>query len=430
VYTTIVSKGVNVFALLLLTPILVRQLGSQGFGVLGTLTASALVLGSTADLGISSGLVSKLAATPWESTRTRELLSAALRLALSASAAAVVIAALVSWLLPWPDWLNAGEFGDHELRVATFLAFLGVALTVGTSLGQRIELAQQRGHAVAVWAAVAGLSGPIAAICTGALTSSLPAVIAAYSLPAAFVYAAQTIVSIRSLPAGLRPHPRQAIRADIVDLLREGAPFFGLALAVAVSYQIDTLIVSSILGAAIAGQFNIVARLFGVVGGLAQSSLMQLWAAFSEALHGGDIVWIKRMLIRTTIIAGLVGSFASGVLVLVGGPLIEWWAGPDFRPPLGLLVAAALWTAYSSAGQPLQMFLNGARMQGTQLRAAVPFVIVNVVVSIALTKEIGSPGPVIGSLVANIFCWGLPLGVIVYRRIKALEQLPGAAISE
>src|SRR5262249_34293422 len=156
--------------------------------------------------------------------------------------------------------------------------------------------------------AVASITGPLAAIATGALTSELPVAVAAYSLPASIVYAVETAVALRALPSGLRPQLRRATRPDVRELTRAGAPFFALSLVLAVAYQTDTIIVSSILGAAVAAQFNVVARLFGVVGNLAQTSLMQLWSAFSEALHGGDVAWTKHMLVRTTALVGAVST--------------------------------------------------------------------------------------------------------------------------
>jgi O-antigen/teichoic acid export membrane protein len=197
--------------------------------------------------------------------------------------------------------------------------------------------------------------------------------------------------------------------------------FLGLAVVMAVSFQVDTLIVSSFLGAATAAQFSVTLRLFGLVPAFVQSSLSQLWPAFAEALNRGDLPWIERTIARSTILAGGVSAASALVLVLAGKPLIGMWLGPDFEPDTDLLVAAALWTSYLAAVHPLTMFLNGAQMQAAELAAAIPMAFVNVALSVLLTMQMGSPGPLIGSLAAHIMCAGIPLTVVARRKLRAQE---------
>lgn len=419
--TTVGARATSLAALLVITPLLAHELGIERYGVMVTLTSTAAILG-IADFGIANGLISKLAASGWESPRTRSLVSAAEASLLAASAVGVVAAILLTWGLPWPTWLNAPSIADADLRWATLFALLGVALTLTTGLGQKMDLSRQRGHAVALWGSAASLAGPAGALVTSFSTSSLPLVVAAAALLPPLVLSLQTIAAIRSLPPHLRPSPAFAKREDVTELLRSGGVFVGLAVVIAASFQIDTLIVSSILGASAAALFSVVVRLFGLVGTTIQSSLTQLWAAFAEALSRDDVHWVKRTLIRTAAGAGGIALAVNLGLVFVGQRLVETWLGPGFHPTVGLLVAAGLWSAYSTAIHPLAMFLNGSQMQRTQLVAALPMAVVNVALSIYLARRIGSQGPLIGSLIAHVVCAGVPLGLVARRRLRTLER--------
>ncbi len=419
--TTIGSRVVSTVVLLGVTPLLARELGVETYGVLVTLTSAATVLG-IADFGIANGLISKIASVGWESPRTRELLSAARLVLILASLLTVVVAVMLTLILPWPRWLNAPSIEEAELRWATLFALLGAALSLTTNLGQKVDLARQRGHAVAMWSTLAVLSGPAGALAVAILSPSLPLVVAAAALLPPLVLAGQTTLAIRSLPGYLRPALRLATRGDAAESLRSGGPFLGIGIAIALSFQLDSLIVSGVLGAAAAAQFSVVIRLFGLVGTTIQTSLTQLWSAFAEALSAGDVSWVKRMLVRTTVGAGGGVLIASTGLVYTGNWFIGIWLGSAFKPSTSLLVAAAAWTTYSAAIHPMVMFLNGAGLQRALLVAAVPMAVVNVGLSLYLTHRVGVAGPLIGSLLAHVLCAAGPMILLSSRKLR-LEEL-------
>lgn len=417
------ARALGAVALFALTPILTRLLGVEAYGVLMTLTSAGTVL-ALADFGISNSLVSRIATVGWDSPRTRCLLSSAAVLLVLASSLALTASAALTFLLPWPRWLNAPSLEPTSLRLAALFALVGASLTLTTGMGQKVDLARQRGDLVALWAAGAALSGPTAAVLVAAAGGSLPAVVAAAALMPPMVLGAQTVRMLTNLPPGLRLARSAVRRADILETLRTGGVFLGLAMVMAVAYQVDVLIVSSVLGAVAAAQFSLVVRVFALVGTTIQNSLSQLWSAFAEALGRSDIGWIRHTLVRSSALAGVIALAAGLVLVIFGRRLIGWWVGDELVPTLGLLIAACLWTAYSTLIYPLTMFLNGAQMQKEQLIAAVPMACANIGLSLLLTHEVGTPGPLLGSLFANLVFAGIPLTILVVRRLRADHVAP------
>lgn len=409
-------------ALLVLTPLLIRELGTEKYGVLVTLTSTAAVI-AMFDFGIANGLISKIASIGWQSPRTRSVLSAASVLLILASAIGALASVVLTSVLPWPRWLNASSVGEVELRWAVLFSLLGAALALTVSLGQKVDLARQRGHAVALWSTAAAISGPVGALVIARLGYGLPAVVAAAALVPQLVLACQTAQILGSLPRELRPGIEFATRAELIESLRTGAAFMGLSVVILVSFQVDTLIVSSILGASAAAHFSVVVRLFDVVKTTMQSSLSQLWSAFAEALSRGDLQWVRRTLLRASVFGGAVALGASAALVVLAPWFIDLWLGAEFHPPMGVLLGAAMWTTYSIAIHPITMFLNGAQLQRAELLAAIPMAVLNVALSIALTREIGSPGPLLGSLIAHVACAGIPLGLLTLGWLRKREGL-------
>ena len=417
------SRGLSLIGTLALTPVLTRELSRDQYGVLVTLTTASTVVG-LADLGVANSLISKVAAAGWGTQRTRELLSSAVVILSAASFLGVALSIVLSALLPWPRWLKAPSLADHELRLATLLALLGVAIGVASSLGQKLELARQRGHAVAGWGALSSLSGPLAAAAVAVIQPNLVAVVGASAIAPPLVLGVQTVVALRSLPAELRPQPRQASRRDLREALSSGGSFMCLSLATFISFQVDTLIVSGVLGAAVAAKFSLVVRLFGLVSITMQNAMAQLWAAFAEALAKRDWHWIVSALRRWTLIAGVVTGSVSVFLVAFGQPIITTWVGEAFRPSLMLLVAAGVWYTYSAAAAPLSLFYNGAQLQRVQLLAVVPMSIANVLLSLSLTRSLGASGPLWASVMAHVVFVAIPLACYGRSWLRRQQQSP------
>jgi O-antigen/teichoic acid export membrane protein len=214
----------------------------------------------------------------------------------------------------------------------------------------------------------------------------------------------------------LRPESGHVSREVVNSLLRLGGLFFGLNLAVAAAYQSDTLITSAVLGASSAAVFAIALRMFGAASGLFAASLQQFWPALAEALARGDLEWTRRRFKQVLALSTALLAAASVLLVAFGQPVARIWVGESLVPPLGLLVAFAVWTVYAHVMSQCSILLNAGGVVGPQVAMAVAMVCVNVPLSIVLTRRIGLAGPLVGSLVAHILCEGF-LTVFLVRRL-------------
>jgi O-antigen/teichoic acid export membrane protein len=119
------------------------------------------------------------------------------------------------------------------------------------------------------------------------------------------------------------------------------------------------------------------------------------------------------LVISTALLAAV-----AGLLVAVGQPVARIWVGESLVPPLGLLVAFAAWTVYAHVMGQCSILLNAGGVVGPQVSFAVVMALVNVPLSIVLTKQIGLAGPVVGSLLASMLCCGAPVVFLVRRMLR------------
>lgn len=398
VLMTVSAKSASLITLLALTPVLTRELGPEKYGLLLTIAVGTTIL-SMADLGIGNGLISRLAVLAWPSTDSRRLVvSTTLALAVS-SCCFALLGVLAAVAMPWQKLLNFPATTELEVRTSIALAGAAVALTVLTSVGQKIDIARQRTHVAAAYSTISTLSGPALSVVVATLTDSLLAVVATYTLVPTLPLLLQTLLRLRELR--LEPLSKAVDLTLARESVREGASFLALALISTVSFSLDPVIVAGFLGPTAAGYFSLVVRLFAAPTGVVQAAMIQLWPAFAEATELGEAEWIERWLRRSTLMSLLIGLLSAATIAYLGDVFLFEWMSPSLHPEPLLIASAALWAVYSITVQPLVMFLNGARMQNAQVAAALPVLALNLGLSLHLTHELGSAGPLLGSLIAN-----------------------------
>lgn len=423
----VASRGGTTLATLLLTPALIHYLGIDGYGVLMTLTLTTMLL-LLGDFGVANGLVSKLGLNKEGPDGARAIISSAYAIVASASVIGLVFAVILAVALPWSSWTAADGVSAFDIHVAAFIAIAGAALQLTTNLGQKIELARQRAHAASFWLGVANVSAPAVATVAAAATHDIRWSVAGMALTPPLVFWVQSLRVIRSLPEDMRPRRADVSKALVKSLLSSGAQFTGIALLAAIAFQLDTLIVSSVLGSEAAARYSVTIRVFGLVSTTINVAVIQLWSAFADATKHGDVMWARRTLVRSTAFCAGGAAVLSAVLFLAGKPVVRLWLGDELVPSTALLAAAALWTVVISSSAPLVFFLNGNEKFVQQLIVGVPMAVCNIGGSLWLVHSIGVSGVLWASSFASVvFVW-LPLGPMAYRLLWRQHDPPRSAV--
>jgi O-antigen/teichoic acid export membrane protein len=200
--------------------------------------------------------------------------------------------------------------------------------------------------------------------------------------------------------------------------------FLILQIAVVVSFQVDSLVIARLLGAAEVTNYAVPMKLFMVVPLLLGFGLVPLWPAYREALTRRDTAWARNTLRQSLKVTAGVSVLLTGILVSLGGPILRWWVGGAVEPSTFLLLGLGAFVVAYSIGTAIAMFLNGAQILGFQVVTAVCMMAMNLVLSIVLTKYIGISGPAWGSAIALVVCVFAPSAWYLRGVFQRLEVTP------
>ena len=393
----VASMGV----LLLTTPILVRALGDDVFGIFVTITALTAYL-AMSDLGIGAGLLTVLGAAAGKGDRREmsSLVTSAGWILLASAALIAVLGLAISVAIDVPRLLGAPTGQSAEALAAFRIFVLGFAVGVPLSLGARVQSSLQQGAEAVTWLSLSSSLSAAAAAGVAWTTGELvPTMLASVGV--------LCLVGLVQSARVLRQHPwilAYGIRFRLGNahgLLASSGWLFALQLAAVVAFQTDLLIVAAVLGSDQAAVFNGTLRAFGVVSLITTALASQFWPATAEAMAVDDHQWVRSTHHRLAWQLPALAAAAALFLVVFGRQLIGLWLGESLVPPLSLLLVFALWATYSSFVLPYSQVLNGAGVLRPLAILSILMAIANVLMSLALTNAIGISGPPLGSILAH-----------------------------
>jgi O-antigen/teichoic acid export membrane protein len=194
-------------------------------------------------------------------------------------------------------------------------------------------------------------------------------------------------------------------------------------------FSSDNIVIAQILGPDAVAQYSVPARMFNVISMLVSTILSPLWPAYGEALARGDLAWVTKTLKRSLLLGLSIAVPANLLLVLFASKLLHLWIGAKITVPLSLLIGLGLWGIDGAIGNPLAYFLNAAGVIRLQAILALLMASANLALSILLTRSIGIPGPVWGSVITHTAIILIPCAFLVPKLLDRLEfrQLQSAA---
>jgi O-antigen/teichoic acid export membrane protein len=405
-------------------PFVTRALSPDEFGVFATLTGFA-VLFALADFGIGGALTTRLAEArgAGDDIGAIRAVSTGVVASMGVGLVAALLLGLSPLVVPWQSLLGASAVPEEAIAHAMIATATAIGLSVPAAIGQRILYGIDRGGQANLW------------LLGGAIVAAVGLVVGARSEWPLFMYVlvALGVPALAGIASGvaavglfaplLRPRLRFASKAEWQLLRRASGWYFVITLATAISFQLDALIVASILGAAEAGKFAVAVRVFGLISASLTPALLQLWPAFGDAFVRGDVAWIKSRLIWSTGV-GVGASLLAGLVVVAVGPdTIATLFTSDLRPERVLLLALGAATVFSFLTAPSYLLMNATGRVRVHALTAAAVAVVNFPVSLVLTHQLGVSGPAWGTLIASAACTFVP-GVLVVRSI--LEHMdPG-----
>ena len=404
--TNAAGRVVNAVLAIALTPIFLRDLGAEQYGIwllAATLTFSAGFL-SLAELGLNQASV-RFVAEALSRDDQREVNEVVSTTTVVYAVLGVFLAVLLVALASVATTLFDVTPALRDTARAVFIVVgLQIALDLPASgVMTALEGAQRYGilrvidvGLRVVWAAV---SAVLVALGHGVMVLAWTAL-----ATSAVSLAASVIVSRRSDPP-LRLGLRFVTRRMFRRLARSGTSTMGLRIMGVVYSQMDRIIIGVALAATAVAAYEVAYKIHAAAAltlGVMPSAVLPA-AAFIGA--SGDDSRLRGLYVK-----GTRYSLAIGLPIIVGGivfarPLIATWVGTDYTDVTG---AARLFLVYPALALALvvgQTMLIGLGRMREMLRFHLVAVVTNLIVSSLLVGRIGIIGVIWGTVVGYLLLW-------------------------
>ncbi len=392
-------------------PVVLRYLGTEGFGYWTTLTYLAALV-QVADLGLGNGLHAGTA-----EAFGRECARDMVHLFKTCTMVAVLLASTLSAVAVGGlgfDWGHV--FGLKESSLlrdadgAAVAVLIGSAWLIPFSLVGRFATAVQAAWINNLWQAAGSVVGLLVALFS--YWNRLPFVIFAVLMQgAAAVTAIATLLVLRRRFPCWDSVPWWPDWRQVGPLLRRGTVFFIPQVSAAVVSALPGLWVSAALGAKEVATFQLAQKLLSLPQQVLMAVIAPYWPAYAEAFAREDMCWVECAYRRTLWTALVVGILPSALFALFGSHIISLWtARPSAEFDALVILSTSTWYCVYNWAIPYSAFLNGIgrlAWQAVYGPVSVAVAALGMAVAVPAMGVAGAPVSLAGSflLINNAATW-------------------------
>ena len=177
----------------------------------------------------------------------------------------------------------------------------------------------------------------------------------------------------------------------IRKLLNIGASFFLIQIGALILFQINNIIITTLMGPEAVTTFNIPYKLFSAIPMVFAIIITPYWSAFTEAYAIKDFEWIKSSIKKLRIIWAIL-SMGAVLIFFMSNRLYEIWIQDAVTIPTSLSLCVMLYVIVFMWQTIHVYFLNGVGIIRLQLILVSASAIINVPLAIYLGRTFGLCG--------------------------------------
>lgn len=406
-----VSRLVSAAMTIVSTGILIQTLGPSVFGVFAVITGLYTML-SVIEVGSAVGVNTLLAEAEQDGDpdRSRQVVSSAFALMSAVGAGLVLVALLLTWLLPWPLLTGAGDAVPPEtVRLAVGVYLVTFALSVPVAVFSRVL----DGLRLSQWNALYVLAVPgvlLAAALVLRPSTSLVAY-AFFAVLGSVVVGLLAMLHVRRFGGGrLRPR-RDAVHGVVVrEVWHRSWPMAIVAGAGMVAFSLDPIVVASALGSDTAAQYVLGAKIATLLTLAVTAPTPVLWNYFAGRRARTGAAFTSTGLWRLQGAWAVMAAVLAAGMVVLGPAFASWWSRGDIDVPRGLFVAFGLNLVVTAFQYPAVTAMNDAASLRFQAVTMTTMAVLNLALSLVLVRTgLGVVGPVVASLLTLALINALPV---------------------
>lgn len=391
-----VASAVGMSLGFVVTPVLVRRLGSDLFGLWALMTA---VIGYTGliELGIGTAAAKRVAEcrATGDTKRLESLLGTAFVMYAMMGLVVLLVTAGLYLVFPHIFSLPSGQVDVARKcllilgvnQAAAFLFLIQTAVLFGSG---RLDLASSLGIALNILSSLASILLVLVGMGIGGLAMCVLGTTVCNGLVTRWL--------IRRSGLGVSVRPRKASWPAARELLKFGSRNAFVAVCGTIAYGADSLVIGFMLPLSNVAHYAIAAKLVNLLRTLATKPIDVLMPAYAHSYSVGDNPRLFRLFAGSTAAALMIALPLVLCVLMFGDLLIRFWVGPGHEPSYGIVVCLALALLFQLPGHASFTIFTGTERNRFLIGICAVSAPLNLGLSVLLTWWLGPIGVALGSL--------------------------------
>jgi len=386
-----VSLGLSLF----LTPLVLRHLGSSGYGLWVVIVAIGGYVGFIG-LGVETAAVQEISSciAAGDTVRLGAVVATSrLFFLLSGSVAGLIVIGLLPLLR---DLFGVGHSLLPEARVALLLMAVVTGATMMTNIPRSILFGAGRTDKLAIFGIALAVASQGTQIAVVLLGGGLPGLFAVSAAQGAVALLGLHQIARRSklLPPGRKRPSRAVLR----DLLRSGRRNVTVGIGGTIAYNLDAVMIGIILPLSRVTPYDLALSTASFTRSVSTAGTNLLLPTYAHSARLEDRerqfrLWSRAVLLSMAITIPLAISLCA-----FGHALLHLWVGTVPPQTYKVTVALNVVLLLQLPGHQSFVFLTGAGKNAILARLALLPALVNLGLSIGATYWLGPVGPALGSI--------------------------------
>lgn len=399
-----ISKIVSVFAGFIIIRITIDYLGAEKYG-LWMAISSLIAFVQLMDFGIGNALISLTS-----EKSSKHGISAARDILIDGFKQISTIVFPVSLVLfmvtGYVDWQFIFKYTNPNLDVLiiqSIRAFIAsFAIGAVLSISQNVRLGLQQGHKNSIFGVFGQVLNIAFVIASIELSLELPFLVVAATLGTIICNCVNFVQLLRCLPRDNKSINRRELSSGI---MKRGGGYFLLQVIGLISFNIDNMVVAHYVSLADVATYSVAMKIFSIPSVVLTLFFSGLWPAYSEAYSLKDWDWIRRTYFSSLKVGLFVAFGISIILAISIDYSMRLLTNNIISPSFPLILGMFFWGGLAAVTGGIASFLNGLNMIRLQVVCSLFACLINLFLSIVLSKYYGVSGPIWGSVISVVIVY-------------------------
>lgn len=393
----------------------VYVLGEEYLGVNGLFT-NILSMFSLAELGVGTAIIFKLYKPIEEHNEPRiiALMKLFKKVYVIIGWVIVGLGLLCIPFLPYiiEDYETFERLSINPIFVLLLYVFNSASTYWFFAYKQAIVRAHQKSYLLTIWGYGVSIASALAQVVVLITTRNFIlyiAIVIVFNILRNFIYA---WIANKKYSYLKKQTDEKINKAEIKDLFKDCGALFIYKANYAVINATDSIVISVISGLSAVGIYSNYHLLMTNIKALLHTIFDSIEASIGSIHATGNIEWKRTIFSAVNFVAVVIYGFVGIVVAAVGDDFIKFWLGSDYLSN-SFTFGGKVYYYSLPLFLGIELFLTGYTVFLGKIRNSFGLfrqlkfrpilgMIINLVVAVVLTPIIGLPGPVIGTIVANL----------------------------